>query len=132
LTSRQKIIGTVALGAVALAALLHPAQAWHGFWWFCLFFFNAYLLFKWLLWVRGQRYFPRLEKRLDSLPDVAESDLPTYTLLVPLYQEERSIPRLVQALEDLDYPRAKLDIKLILEADDAMTWQAIREVKPSG
>lgn len=132
LSIRQKIIAAIALAAGIAGAWLHPAETWHGFWWFCLFFFNAYLLFKWLLWMRGQRHFPTLEKRLDQLPDVAEADLPTYTLLVPLYKEERSIPRLVQALEDLDYPRAKLDIKLILEADDDMTWQAIRAQKPSG
>lgn len=51
-------------------------------------------------------------------------DLPIYTLLVPLYKEARMLPGLVEALRGLDYPPAKLDIKLILESVDAETIAA--------
>jgi cellulose synthase/poly-beta-1,6-N-acetylglucosamine synthase-like glycosyltransferase len=50
--------------------------------------------------------------------------LPLYTILVPLYREANVLPQLVSALRALDYPRRKLDIKLILEADDAETIAA--------
>src|SRR5262245_42461225 len=56
-----------------------------------------------------------------ATPEVAahaEEDLPIYSVLVPLYREVRVLPGLVQALQELDYPRAKLDILLVLEASD--------------
>ena len=44
--------------------------------------------------------------------------LPVYTLLVPLFKEAAVLPQLVKALQRIDYPAAKLDIKLIFEAED--------------
>ena len=52
---------------------------------------------------------------------VNESELPVYTILVPLFHEANVLPRLARALLLLDYPRHKLDIKLIVEEDDAET-----------
>ncbi len=51
----------------------------------------------------------------------APGELPVYTILVPLYREANVLPRLARALLLLDYPHDKLDIKLIVEADDAQT-----------
>ncbi|HEX4302452.1 MAG TPA: glycosyltransferase [Rhizomicrobium sp.] len=48
-------------------------------------------------------------------------ELPVYTILVPLYREANVLPRLARALLLLDYPHDKLDIKLIVEADDPHT-----------
>lgn len=56
---------------------------------------------------------------------VADAELPVYSVIVPLYQEAEGIPRLVAALDGLDYPRAKLDIKLVVEERDAATLTAI-------
>jgi cellulose synthase/poly-beta-1,6-N-acetylglucosamine synthase-like glycosyltransferase len=57
---------------------------------------------------------------------VADSDLPLYTILVPLYREANVLVSLVAALRALDYPGDRLDIKLVVEADDQETRQAIR------
>ena len=57
------------------------------------------------------------------LPD---QNLPIYTLLVPLFHEAASVPQLVSALQALDYPRAKLDIKFLLEEDDPETIAAVQ------
>ena len=58
-------------------------------------------------------------------PPLAERDLPPYSILVPLYREAASLPGLVAALGALDYPPEKLDIKLVVEADDALTRDAL-------
>jgi hypothetical protein len=55
-------------------------------------------------------------------PDAA---LPVYTVIVALHRERRVVAQLVAALEALDYPRTKLDIKLVLEAHDAETRLAL-------
>ncbi|MCJ2013893.1 glycosyltransferase family 2 protein [Methylobacterium sp. J-076] len=54
-------------------------------------------------------------------PPLPEAALPVYTVLVPLYREGRVVPRLLRGLAALDYPAAKLDIKILLEADDRET-----------
>ena len=55
---------------------------------------------------------------------------PIYTILVPLYREEKSIRRLLRALENIDYPRSRLDIKLVVENDDHVTIAAIKKNAP--
>jgi cellulose synthase/poly-beta-1,6-N-acetylglucosamine synthase-like glycosyltransferase len=57
----------------------------------------------------------------NSAPRSAEDVLPIYTILVPLYREAKVLPQLVHALSALDYPRDRLDIKLVVEEDDVET-----------
>ncbi len=63
-----------------------------------------------------------------ALPDAA---LPTYTIVVALYREARMAGEIVTALENIDYPRAKLDIKFVVEQDDTDTRDALARVIPS-
>lgn len=53
-----------------------------------------------------------------------DQDLPPYTILIPLYKEAEILPHLLDALIALDYPADKLDIILLLEADDEETITA--------
>lgn len=53
-----------------------------------------------------------------------DDELPTYTVLVPAYKEPEVIGSLVANLAALDYPIDKLEIKLLLEADDDETVAA--------
>jgi cellulose synthase/poly-beta-1,6-N-acetylglucosamine synthase-like glycosyltransferase len=64
-------------------------------------------------------------KRPPVLRTDADDSLPVYTLLVPLYREERIIGDLFNSLQSLDWPIDRLDVKLILEADDADTRRAV-------
>ncbi|WP_156311889.1 glycosyltransferase family 2 protein [Methylobacterium platani] len=62
---------------------------------------------------------------LPDLAPVPEAELPVYTVLVALYRETKVVPRLVSALARLDYPASKLDLKFVIEADDAATAAAL-------
>lgn len=53
-------------------------------------------------------------------------DMPVYTVLVALYREAGIVPELLVALGRLQWPRSKLEIKLVCESDDADTLAAIR------
>ncbi|MCF3932173.1 glycosyltransferase [Acuticoccus sp. M5D2P5] len=53
------------------------------------------------------------------------SELPEYSILVPLFREGEGIAHLVRALRRLDYPPDKLDIQFLVEADDAITRRAV-------
>jgi hypothetical protein len=66
---------------------------------------------------------PRKEKQQQQ-PLLRDSELPRYTVFVPLYKEVDILPHLAKALSKLDYPPAKLDIKIVLEAVDTATIEA--------
>ena len=55
---------------------------------------------------------------------LGDAELPRYTVFVPLFKEVAILPRLARALAQLDYPAAKLDIKIVLEEVDASTIEA--------
>lgn len=52
---------------------------------------------------------------------IADADLPVYSILVPLLREAKIGEQTLRALQAIDYPSAKLDIKLILAAEDQAT-----------
>jgi cellulose synthase/poly-beta-1,6-N-acetylglucosamine synthase-like glycosyltransferase len=68
----------------------------------------------------------RLERVASALEDTdtRDADLPSYSVLVPLYREANVLPGLVDALSQLDYPQDRLDVILILERDDIDTRRA--------
>jgi cellulose synthase/poly-beta-1,6-N-acetylglucosamine synthase-like glycosyltransferase len=59
---------------------------------------------------------------------IPDRDLPIYTIIVALYREAAAVPHLITALRQLDYPPEKLDIKLVLEADDQATLHALEHL----
>lgn len=68
-------------------------------------------------------------QRARALPPVAAGPVPVYSVLVALYREESVVAQLVHALNQIDWPRSRLDIKLICEADDAATIAAIKALR---
>lgn len=48
----------------------------------------------------------------------ATKQLPVYSILVPLYQEVAKLESIIDALRALDYPKHKLDVKIVIESDD--------------
>jgi cellulose synthase/poly-beta-1,6-N-acetylglucosamine synthase-like glycosyltransferase len=64
----------------------------------------------------------------EDLAGLDERRLPVFTLLVPLYREAAVISQLAAGIQGLDYPKTKLDVKLICEADDLETIDAIERL----
>ncbi|MDO9640494.1 MAG: glycosyltransferase [Pseudotabrizicola sp.] len=60
-------------------------------------------------------------------PPALIARLPTVSVIVALFGESDIAPRLVRRLGKLDYPRERLDIVLVTEADDHMTRAALAE-----
>ncbi len=71
-----------------------------------------------LLWIGAE------ETQTSTPPGISDEKLPVYSILVPLYREARVLPALIRALRAIDYPKNKLDIKLIVEMDDEDTARA--------
>lgn len=70
-------------------------------------------------------------RRAAAKPEkLQNSELPSYSVLVPLYKEDKKvIAQLREALLALDYPEEKLEIKIIVEADDLQTIGTIDSFK---
>ena len=82
-----------------------------------LFFLNVALRLSALIALR--------DRPNPSAPPLPDHALPVYSVLVPLYREAKMIPALVDALCALDYPRAKLDIRILVEENDQDTWATL-------
>jgi glycosyltransferase XagB len=70
-----------------------------------------------------------------AIPDedaraVWDRTLPTYTILVPAFREPEVIGQLIRSIDALDYPRDRLDVKLLLEEDDEETIAAAVAARP--
>jgi glycosyltransferase XagB len=55
--------------------------------------------------------------------------LPIYSILLPVHNEEEVLADLIQSIKRIDYPAELLDVKLIIEEDDASTLAAVAEIK---
>jgi cellulose synthase/poly-beta-1,6-N-acetylglucosamine synthase-like glycosyltransferase len=62
---------------------------------------------------------------------IPDDELPRYTILVPAYNEPEVVDDLIGAMARLEYPKDKLQILLLLEADDDVTIAAARRCKES-
>ncbi len=70
---------------------------------------------------------PVSAEEIDALRD---ETLPVYTILIPVYKEASVLPKLLRAITRLDYPKIKLDVKVLLEEGDEETIQAFRQIDP--
>ncbi|WP_068080663.1 glycosyltransferase family 2 protein [Polycladidibacter stylochi] len=77
--------------------------------------------------------FMRRKRNAANFPELAtlpkNHELPTYSVLVPLYNEDLVCGQLVRALGQLDYPLEKLDIVFLLEQSDTKTFKALSKLK---
>ncbi|MBR7837192.1 glycosyltransferase [Actinospica durhamensis] len=62
--------------------------------------------------------------------ELSDDELPTYTVLIPAYHEADVIGDTVRCVADLDYPKDKLEILVLVERRDEETISAIRAVDP--
>jgi cellulose synthase/poly-beta-1,6-N-acetylglucosamine synthase-like glycosyltransferase len=61
---------------------------------------------------------------------VRDEELPMYTVLVPAYHEPEVIGHLLEHLGRVEYPKDRLEILLLVEADDSETIGAIGDADP--
>ncbi len=57
---------------------------------------------------------------------------PRISVLAPAYQEEKTLPRCIESITAMDYPRDKLEILLITEPNDPITGGIAEELTTAG
>jgi cellulose synthase/poly-beta-1,6-N-acetylglucosamine synthase-like glycosyltransferase len=90
-------------------------------------FYAASVLYKLLISLAGSLGHRTTREEMPRLPT---SDLPVYSVLVPVYKEPEVVPTLLAALSRMDYPSEKLDVLLLMEQDDLTTIEAARAANP--
>ena len=125
------IISVVALGLIfAPVTTLIVVNSLIGVWYLGNFVFKALLV-----WYSEQSPSDE-EERMQNLAEASralrDEDLPVFTVLVPMFREPEVLPILAHALRNLHYPRAKLDIKLVLEENDTPTIDAAKALGLEG
>jgi glycosyltransferase XagB len=115
---RSQVIWAIVGGLLAAAAFIAPATVHAAV--------GAVLAGVFLAWVVLRLSMIATEEMPPApCPRWPASSLPVYTVIVALYREAPVVRRLIAALDALDYPHEKLDVKLVVEADDLETRSAI-------
>jgi len=86
-------------------------------------FYIAFISYKFVLMNMSLLKNREVRVSQEELAALQDEDLPTYTILVPLYHETGTFRQLIAAIDGLDYPKDKLDVKLLMEQDDPETVQ---------
>ncbi len=85
--------------------------------------------------INSESIFTPHEIRISELLKITQltaSDLPTYTILCPLYKESKVIGQFVKAILKIDWPKDKLDVLLLLEQDDEESISAVKNMQLPG
>jgi cellulose synthase/poly-beta-1,6-N-acetylglucosamine synthase-like glycosyltransferase len=84
-----------------------------------VYFIDA--LFNLFLVMKSLKVPPEMSSTEEELRALDETTLPVYSVLCPLYKEAHMLPTFVTAMQALDWPKAKLDVLLLLEENDQET-----------
>ena len=122
-TSMPALLLCALLMTIVMALPMTPVVAMLAL---CHVLYATTMLFKTVVYVTGTYQAP---STMHQAP-VDEGNLPTYTILIPMYKETESLQGMLAAMQCMDYPPAKLDIKLIFEEDDREMIQAAYAQKP--
>ena len=101
-----------AIGLVAVLSVVY----------FIDFIFNLFLI------IKSLHKPPEIVISEEEIDGLQQQDLPTYTVLCPLYKEAQVLPHFLDAIEKLDWPKNKLDVILLLEEDDHQTQEAVQKL----
>lgn len=104
----------------ALAFIFFPFVTWLALHLACSMFFLA------CVGLRGMAAAAAAPNALTPLAPSDPAEMPVYSVLVALHKEAGIVPELLVALGSLLWPRSKLEIKLVCEADDRETLDALQ------
>lgn len=123
-SSWQKILLLTIAGALLIGLLVRPLGTATAVVAVLSIVYFLDSVFNFFLVTRSLKKPPEIAITKEELAALDETTLPVYSILCPLYREAEVLPSFIEAIEKLDWPRAKLDILLLLEEDDQKTIQA--------
>ncbi len=85
--------------------------------------FNFYLI------IKSLHSPPELKASSEEIESLRDAELPVYSVLCPLYKEAHIIPGFLSAIEAMEWPKNKLDVMLLFEADDDESIEAVKHLR---
>jgi cellulose synthase/poly-beta-1,6-N-acetylglucosamine synthase-like glycosyltransferase len=131
-TRGQRVVLIAALAVVVTTLVLWPRQTGVVLVALAMLLYLSNLTDRVMLFSRGVGSSPEIRISDNQARAIADDDLPMYTVFVPAFDEPEVVTRLIHSLGALDYPDDKLDIQLLLEADDDKTVSLAYEGLRSG
>jgi cellulose synthase/poly-beta-1,6-N-acetylglucosamine synthase-like glycosyltransferase len=125
----QKATLVTASIGIVVSGVIWPLQTAIGLVAACSLLYLVVSFYKFRLTMRALGTHLETDVTDEEIASLDERHLPIYTILVPLYKEAAILPRLVRDLNALDYPRTRLDVKLLCEEDDEESINVIREMQ---
>ncbi len=127
LTPRQTLALVLTILFLAVVTIWHPVTALSVTSSLLILCYAILVVHR--LWIinKGTKSNNDLSFTPEDLQQLKDSDLPMYTILIPARDEASVLPVMAQALQQLDYPPDRLDVKLLLEDDDVETITAARQ-----
>lgn len=117
----------IALAGMGIGLIMHPALSLSAL---SLLLFSIFsVLIAWRILLLFVGICLRSIHRDTPLTSNLDPDLPVYSVLVPVYKEAALMPQIAQSLARLNWPPSRLDIQILLEADDTDTIIAARDAK---
>lgn len=86
------------------------------------------VLFNTFIVTKSLHHPQEIEVSGQEIKKLNDARLPVYSILCPLYKEAGVLPHFLKAIEQLDWPKSKLDVLLLLEADDTDTIEAAKSL----
>lgn len=129
LSSAQKVFFIGVVVATLLGLAISPVVTFTVYITLSTLFYVTFSAYKFYLAYVAMGTTLEIEVTPEDLALLDERELPVYTILVPVYKEARVFPILAKAIARLDYPKPKLDVKVLLEEDDSDTIEVARRAK---
>lgn len=119
----QKKFGFYSIAALGFVTLLMPATI------LLIITMSLWLIFALLIVWRlilvligfGLRLWPKVPRQVTPFKG---TDLPVYSILIAVYREQGMMPQLARAMRQIVWPEDRLDIQILIEADDGETLLA--------
>jgi cellulose synthase/poly-beta-1,6-N-acetylglucosamine synthase-like glycosyltransferase len=126
----QKYFIVGAIAVVAVAALINAVLTFAVLFAtisVLYFVFNPIKIYISLRGFKGARSLTKISKA--EMKEVTDAELPVYTVLIPVFHESEMLARNLKNMYHINYPKNKLDIKVLMEENDEET---INEAKRIG
>lgn len=129
-TKSQAILLIVLTLAVVVSAIIWPRMTLSAMIATAGVVFLICTAFKFAVAIRGATHDVVEYVGRREIANIDEDDLPVYTVLVPVYREENIVAQLVGNLGGIDYPEDKLEVLILIEAEDDATREAVMRADP--
>jgi cellulose synthase/poly-beta-1,6-N-acetylglucosamine synthase-like glycosyltransferase len=129
LSARTKALLVVLVVVTGGALVMHPGHVLPAIGTAVTFVYIASTIDRYALMISGLKH-PTLVRISDAQARaIADTELPIYTVLLPVYDEPSIIDNLINGVCRIDYPRERLELLLLVEEDDEATRRALESAQ---